>query len=52
MAQRFDPARGILDGEAWLVADSVFNPNGYVGYTVSASGLLAYQERPTFPGRS
>ena len=52
MAQRFDPARGNLDGEAWLVADSVFNPNGYVGYTVSATGLLAYQERPAFPVRS
>ena len=52
MAQRFDTVRGIVQGEVRVVADSVFNPDGQVGYAVSATGLLVYQERPAFPVRS
>ena len=48
MAQHFDPVSGVADGEPMLVADSVFNPGGPVGYAVSGAGLLVYQQRPYF----
>jgi len=51
MGQHFDPSSGVADGEPTLVADSVFNPGGPVGFTVSGAGLLVYQERPDFPQR-
>ena len=46
MAQRFDPERGRLFGEAVLLADSVFNPGGLIGYTVSSTGILLFQHSP------
>lgn len=48
MAQHFDVARGAVDGEPTLIADSVFNPAANVGYAVSGTGLLVYQQQPTF----
>ncbi|HEY0778447.1 MAG TPA: hypothetical protein VGD56_10835, partial [Gemmatirosa sp.] len=45
LAQPFDLVRGTVDGEPVLVADSVGNPGGSVGYTVSGTGLFVYQER-------
>jgi eukaryotic-like serine/threonine-protein kinase len=51
MEQHFDPSTGVADGEPTLVADSVFNPGGPVGYTVSGAGLLVYQQRPYLPQR-
>ena len=51
LAQRFDAAGGAVDGEPVLVADSVFNPGGPVGFTVSGSGLLVYQQRAYLPQR-
>jgi Tol biopolymer transport system component len=44
LVQHFDPDRGTVDGDATLVADSVFDPGGVIGYTVSAGGLLVYQQ--------
>jgi Tol biopolymer transport system component len=50
MAQPFDVERGELRGEATLVADSVLNPEGIVGYALSsAGGLLVYQAKSRFP---
>ena len=46
MAQRFDAAGGRLFGEAILLADSVFNPGGFTGYTVSSTGILLFQHSP------
>jgi len=46
MAQRFDPDGGRLFGEAILLADSIFNPGGFIGYTVSSTGILLFQHSP------
>ncbi len=45
MAQRFDPARLELVGDAFHVADDVgtFPSDGVAGFTVSGNGLLAYR---------
>jgi serine/threonine-protein kinase len=51
MALPFDPDRGTVSGEPKQVVDSVFNPSGFVGYTVSATGLLLYQEKFDMPAR-
>ena len=51
LLEHFDPSTGVADGEPTLVADSVFNPGGPVGYTVSGAGLLVYQQRPYLPQR-
>jgi len=46
-AVRFDPSRNLITGDALPLADSVFNPGGLAGYTVSANGVLAFQKSPT-----
>jgi eukaryotic-like serine/threonine-protein kinase len=46
MAQRFDPETSRLFGEAILLADSIFDPAGLVGYTVSSTGILLFQHSP------
>jgi len=46
LAQRFNPASGRLSDEPALLTDSVFNPGGQIGYTVSASGILLFQHSP------
>jgi serine/threonine protein kinase len=43
----FDPARGRITGKPVVVADSIFNPGGVAGYTVSTNGVLAFQRSPT-----
>src|SRR6267143_3566135 len=46
LAQPFNPASGRLSDEPALLTDSVFNPGGQIGYTVSASGILLFQHSP------
>ena len=43
----FDPDRNEITGAIVPVADSLFNPGGFVGYAVSANGVLAFQKSPT-----
>ena len=51
MVQPFDPERGVVDGGATLVSDSVHNPLGWPGYTISATGVLIYQPSPVHAPR-
>jgi serine/threonine-protein kinase len=43
----FEPGRARITGSPIVLADSIFNPGGYTGYTVSATGVLAFQKVPT-----
>jgi Tol biopolymer transport system component len=51
MAQRFDPAREALEGEATLVIDSVRLSSGVTGFAVSEAGLLVFQPDPGYGSR-
>jgi Tol biopolymer transport system component len=46
VAQRFDPERRVLDGEALPIASGVehYAPRELASFSVSASGLLAYRQ--------
>ena len=43
----FDPVHARITGDVVVLADSVFNPSGFTGYAVSATGVLAFQKSPT-----
>jgi hypothetical protein len=43
----FDARGNQITGDIVPLTDSVFNPGGFVGYAVSANGVLAFQKSPT-----
>jgi len=43
----FEPLHARINGEPVVLADSVWDPGGIIGYTVSATGVLAFQKTPT-----
>jgi serine/threonine-protein kinase len=46
MAQHFDPSDASLHGEPTVIVERLFYPRGYPAFTVSETGLLAYQPFP------
>jgi serine/threonine-protein kinase len=43
----FEPLHARIAGEPVVLADSVWDPAGIIGYTVSSTGVLAFQKTPT-----
>lgn len=48
MAQPFDTGRAAFAGEATMVSDSVWMPQGVTSFAVSATGLFVYQSDPGY----